>query len=353
MKRITYTGKLAIGSSGLGSIAMRHVEALYKHKMMGKVYASSLISEDVIMKLFFNQIPQIQHPNYFVGDVIFDNITSLIMEKPTILHTWLNHAYAQLLKYPDATSIINLFSAHPDVQAEMMGGIEEGIDEFTLKRGRAELEMADHILVPSQFVKDSLEDFNLSHKAIVIPFGVDLETFTPADKRDDIFRVIFVGSNWHRKGGHLLLKAWEKLNLHKAELILYGVDENIFNNSLPKNVKVGWADIPQLVKTLQQSSVFCLPALEDGCPLATHEAMACGVPVIISENTGTKQYVTEGEDGFIIKSNDVDAICEKIQYCYDRKANDLQKMGDKARKSIEEWPWERYETMYINFMTKL
>ena len=147
-----------------------------------------------------------------------------------------------------------------------------------------------------------------------------------------------------QKGG-----AWEKLNLHKAELILYGVDGKNFNNPLPDNVKTGWVNIPQLVETLQQSSVFCLPALEDGCPLVTHEAMACGLPVIISENTGTKQYVTEGKDGWIIESNSVDAICDALQFAYDNTVV-LSGMGQEARKAIEKWPWERYETMYINFI---
>jgi glycosyltransferase involved in cell wall biosynthesis len=350
MKRITYTGKMNIGGSGIGSTAMHQIKPLYMNKMLGKIYASDLQPppDASLLHLFFNKIPEVEHPIYFVGDVIFDTIVSLQMEKPSILQTWLNHGYAQMLKYPDAIKIVNLFSTHPDVQAELVGiDTQNPVTKLSLERQRAELEIADWILVPSEFAFDSLKERGLDKKAILMPFGVDLEKFIPGKKKDDVFRVIFVGSNWERKGGPLLLDAWEKLNLKNAELVICGVSEEIVGE-VEENVKVGW--VPDLVSTLQNSSVFCLPALEDGCPLATHEAMACGLPVIVSENTGTKQYITEGEDGFIIKPNNVDSICEVLEDLYTK---DVSKLGKSARKTIEKWPWERYETMYINFMTKL
>ena len=351
MVRVTYSGKMQIGGSGIGSTAMHQVKPLYTNKMLGKIYASDLKppSDASLLHLFFNQIPDIQHPTYFVGDVIFDTITSLMMEKPTILQSWLNHAHAQMIQHPDAIKIINLFSAHPDIQAELVGIPDNLESQLSLQRQRAELEMADYILIPSQFVLKTLEEKGLGDKAIVMPFGVDLEKFTPADKTDDKFRVIFVGSNWIRKGGPLLLEAWDKLNLDNSELIICGISkEESQDMDIKDNVKVGW--VPDLVKSLQNSSVFCLPALEDGCPLATHEAMACGLPAIVTENTGTKDYITHGEDGFIIKPNDVDSICEVLEHLH---GQNLTKMGKRARKTIEKWPWERYERHYIDFIRRL
>ena len=350
MVRVTYTGKMEIGGSGIGSTAMHQIRPLYMNKMLGKIYASDLQSppDASLLHLFFTKIPEVQHPMYFVGDVIFDTITSLQMEKPSILQTWLNHSYAQMLKYPDAIKIVNLFSAHPDVQAKLVGmDTQNPVTKLSLERQRTELEMADWILVPSEFVLNSLKEKELDKKAILMPFGVDLEKFIPGEKKDDVFRVIFVGSNWERKGGPLLLDAWEKLNLKNAELIICGVSEEIVGD-VEENVKIGW--VPDLVMALQNSSIFCLPALEDGCPLATYEAMACGLPVIISENTGTKQHVTEGKDGFIIKPDSVDSICEVLEDLYTK---DVSKLGKRARKTVEKWPWERYEKTYIDFVKGL
>ena len=350
MVRVTYTGKMEIGGSGIGSTAMHQIRPLYMNKMLGKIYASDLQSppDASLLHLFFTKIPEVQHPMYFVGDVIFDTITSLQMEKPSILQTWLNHSYAQMLKYPDAIKIVNLFSAHPDVQAKLVGmDTQNPVTKLSLERQRTELEMADWILVPSEFALNSLKEKELDKKAILIPFGVDLEKFIPGEKKDDVFRVIFVGSNWERKGGPLLLDAWEKLNLKNAELIICGVSEEMVGD-VEENVKIGW--VPDLVMALQNSSIFCLPALEDGCPLATYEAMACGLPVIISENTGTKQHVTEGKDGFIIKPDSVDSICEVLEDLYTK---DVSKLGKRARKTVEKWPWERYEKTYIDFVKGL
>jgi|TARA_R110002020_G_scaffold12642_14_gene46285 glycosyltransferase involved in cell wall biosynthesis len=356
MKRVTYSGKMEIGGSGIGSTAMHQVKPLYTNKMLGKIYAPNLKApKDVSMlPLFHKQIPEVPHPLYLVGDILFDTITSLEMEEPTILQTWMNHSYAQMNRYPDAIKIINLFSAHPDVQARLVGmDVNEPATAISLKRQRAELEMADHILVPSSFALESLKEFGLDKKATVMPFGVDLEKFTPGDKKFSNLplKVIFVGSNWERKGGPQLLKAWDKLDLKDAELTICGVQADALGDvGIKENVKVGW--VPDLVEALQNSSLFILPALEDGCPLATHEAMACGLPAVVTHNTGTKDYITDGKDGWVIDSHSVDAICDVLQYAYDNTVV-LSGMGQAARKTIEKWPWERYEQQYIDFIRGL
>jgi glycosyltransferase involved in cell wall biosynthesis len=356
MVRVTYTGKMHIGGSGIGSTAMHQVKPLYKNKMLGKIYAPDIKSpkDASLLHLFWKQIPDIPHPLYLVGDVLFDTITSLEMEEPTILQTWMNHSYAQMTRYPDAIKIINLFSAHPDVQAKLVGmNVNDPATAISLKRQRAELEMADHILVPSLFALESLREFGLNKKATVMPFGVDLEKFKPSTTYSvKTFKVIFVGSNWERKGGPQLLKAWDKLDLKDAELTICGVQADALGDvGIKENVKVGW--VPDLVKTLQQSSLFILPALEDGCPLATHEAMACGLPAVVTHNTGTKDYITDGKDGWIIESHNVDAICDVLQNAYDKSRTELNMMGLEARKTIEKWPWERYEQQYIDFIGDL
>ena len=78
--------------------------------------------------------------------------------------------------------------------------------------------------------------------------------------------------------------------------------------------------------------------------------MACGLPIVISENTGTKQYITEGEEGHIIKADSVDAICEVLESLH---SQNLTEMGKKSRHTIEKWPWERFEKGYIDFIESL
>ena len=154
----------------------------------------------------------------------------------------MNHSYSQMLKYPDAIKIINLFSAHPNVQAELVGtDITDPATHLSLMRQREELEMADYILVPSQFAYDSLFAYGLQDKAVIMPFGVDLEKFTPGkESGDSTFKVIFVGSNWERKGGPLLLEAWDKLDLQNAELTICGIQASALGDVGIKRKCQGW-----------------------------------------------------------------------------------------------------------------
>ncbi len=69
----------------------------------------------------------------------------------------------------------------------------------------------------------------------------------------------------------------------------------------------------------RSSTIFVLPSLEDGWGVVVSEAMACGLPVIVTEHTGAKDIVDEGINGFIIPSRDVAAIKEKIILLYNDK----------------------------------
>ena len=82
--------------------------------------------------------------------------------------------------------------------------------------------------------------------------------------------------------------------------------------------------------------------------------MACGLPAVVTHNTGTKDYITDGKDGWIIESHSVDAICDVLQNAYDNdNEKGLYEMGLEARKTIEKWPWSRYEQQYVDFIRGL
>lgn len=274
------------------------------------------------------------------------------MEKePEILQTWGSHCLFQLRSFPKAISIVNLYSAHPIIQHNLMKGEQNYIPKpVLLQKMVKELDECNYIFIPSEWVLKSLREFGLEYKAKLIPFGVDLNKFVPGEhlREDNIFRVIFVGQNWVRKGLLYLLKAWKKLKLEDAELVVAGV-EKIQGIDID-NVKWGW--VPDLVKAYQDSDVFCLPSLEDGAPLSCLEAMSCGIPPIITDTTGTYQHIYNGTNGLVIKSKSVDAIAGALQMCYDDRDR-VRQMGDMARKMAEAFPWERHEQAYVKWIKSL
>ncbi len=181
---------------------------------------------------------------------------------------------------------------------------------------------ADHILVNSAFVRETLMACRTitREKISILTLGVDLQRFSPRAGRDEeegTFRLLFVGELGLRKGALYLLEAFKKLNLSNAELLMVGPIRDI-GPLLPRDGrKVRYlASLPQedLVPYIQNSSVFVFPSLIEGSARVIQEAMACGIPVITTPNSGS--VITDGVDGFIVPIRDTDALCERILELY-------------------------------------
>ena len=64
---------------------------------------------------------------------------------------------------------------------------------------------------------------------------------------------------------------------------------------------------------LHRADVLVHPSYEDGLALSPLEALACGVPVLVTEDTGMKEYVIGGRNGFVLPTGDVDALVEHLE----------------------------------------
>lgn len=98
------------------------------------------------------------------------------------------------------------------------------------------------------------------------------------------------------------------------------------------------SDIPDVLRT---SDVFVFPSLGEGLSLSTLEAAACGLPLIVSENSGVNDYVSEGEEGFVIPIQNVDAIVNRVEWFYENQDR-IEEMGNKARKMALQFTWDNY-----------
>jgi glycosyltransferase involved in cell wall biosynthesis len=218
--------------------------------------------------------------------------------------------------------------------------------DWKLQRKEQEIQLADYIFVASSITQTSLLREGIAPEKIsVIPYGAPIEYFQPAPKTDTTFRALFVGQVGARKGVHYLLQAWKKLLLPEAELMLVGFNNfpQHWLNHLPKNVcYVPSVPHPQLNPHYSSANVFVFPSLVEGFGLVLLEAMACGIPVITTPNTAGPDIITDGVEGFIIPIRDVDALAEKIEWCYQHPA-ELAEMGRAARRKAEQLTWTRYQ----------
>ncbi len=216
-----------------------------------------------------------------------------------------------------------------------------------------EYEEAEAIVIPSQFSRETFVSRGVpAAKLLLAPYGVNLGNFYPAGKPDKTFRVIHCGQISLRKGVHYLLQAFTELQLPGAELWLIGGLTEEFRPLLPRfasaNIRhLGPFPESELHKYYSQGSVFCLNSIEDGFGMVLVQAMACGLPVITTTNTGAADAVREGRDGFIIPIRDVAALKEKILFFYENPEAG-RSMGEAARKRVQAgFTWADYGAKII------
>jgi len=361
MVSVYYSGKHNIGGGGTGYVAGHEVSALFDKGYLGRLCAEevSLKGLDDVQTI---RIRLPQQPAGILNDILFDGISALHIpdaSKFSHYYGWSGTSlYTMLSAGDELIKIINLYSAHIDDQAYILNNEVKALfgkdappmvyPENILKI-RREFELADVIHVPSEFIYKTLEARGLGHKVVINPFGVDLEKYKPIEAyKDDKFRVMYAGPNWIRKGLIYLLTAWNKLDLPDAELIVAGVREPVAES---KNTKWGWFDDTEMPKLYNSASLFVLPALEDGCPLAVYEAMACGVPVVITTNTGSYQMIENGRNGFVVQPKDVNALMEIIKRIYN-EPDFGEYLGKMARKTAERYTWDAFKKRYIEMIEK-
>lgn len=191
------------------------------------------------------------------------------------------------------------------------------LNERHRRKTLAEYDRADHIFVHSEYTRQSFLDAGILETKLVRTHLTPDPRFVPPSSRptDDVFRVVYVGRVDITKGLPVLLNAFEGIPA-PAELTIVGG----WATRYMKTYMQSWlAREPRLrmapgdpLPALHAADVFVHPSYEDGFGYAPVEAMACGVPVIVTEDTGMKEYVTEGENGHIVPTGDVEALRDRL-----------------------------------------
>ena len=192
------------------------------------------------------------------------------------------------------------------------------------QRKRAEVELADLVLLCSDFQARKLGDRKVaSRKVAVAPLWVNTVTWRPSVQRRDLrcdrLKVLFAGKINLRKGVPYLLEAVQKCQ-GGAELTLVGpIDEELRSMLDKKNGDVTILPPrtkPALRDLYWQSDVLVLPSLGDSFGFVAMEAMACGLPVIVTENCG----VPVPDESWRVPVMNSQAIAERLlMYARDRE----------------------------------
>ena len=260
-----------------------------------------------------------------------------------------------------AVTICDRGSAHIEFQDEILrdefarfGVRYPGIDPRLIERELEEYAFCDLIFVPSSFAMRTFVDKGVPREKLRLnPYGVDLAMFHREPKFDPTFRVLFVGTVSLQKGLPYLFEAMAETKIADVELRIVGALENEMRPIMAKYEGtfhyIGAVPRAELRKHYSQASVLVLPSIQEGLALVQAQAMACGVPVIASENTGAADLFSDGVEGFIVPIRDAGAIREKVLTLYENPAMRDQ-MGEAAIARVRKiGGWDDYGARAAGF----
>lgn len=223
------------------------------------------------------------------------------------------------------------------------------IPRWMFARMNRELERADVVLCPSNFVRDTMVANGVdAEKCFVTPFGVDTSVFRPRKSPPAVPRFISVGTICLRKGHQYLFQAFHRLKekLPHAELICVGEVKRDFECEW-KRWQGSFIHYPrlthrELAELLQTCSAFVLASVEEGFARVLSEAAGAGLPIVATYESGATTIFTDGAEGFIVPARNPGRLAEAML----RSVADLEtneKLGQAAhKKGALQNSWQDY-----------
>jgi glycosyltransferase involved in cell wall biosynthesis len=191
-----------------------------------------------------------------------------------------------------------------------------------LARNLREYELADTIYVSSSYTWESFVAEGVAEERLALfPLSAH-PRYRPADKPADTetFDVLYVGGLTVDKGVPLLVDAVRRLPFDDLRLVLVGGwrtrgMRRFIEGACQADPRITVAAGDPLPR-LRSARLYVHPAYCDGFAYSAAEALACGVPVLVSQDTGMKDLVEPGRNGMILPTGDLDALSEAIAGAY-------------------------------------
>ena len=195
---------------------------------------------------------------------------------------------------------------------------------------------ADAFVSWCEWTKDSLvSDYGVDPSRVtVIPPGVDLTRFRPGTRDNPKPRILFVGGDFKRKGGDLLLEVFRRRLRGRAELELVTPADvpSEPGVTVHRNVK---ANSQVLQDLFAGCDVFVLPTRGEVFPLAGMEALAAGLPLVATRVGGLPELVVDGESGRLCDVDDAEALGDALEELIADESL-RRRMSERARRDAEQ-----------------
>lgn len=222
--------------------------------------------------------------------------------------------------------------------------------EEKLLRKEKELHLADCIICPSDFVKQSIpKEFREKVTCKIVPFGSPVSTQAntcPKNRKTGPLKILFVGSMSQRKGLADLFMAMRILKGENVKLSILGqpsMPMEFYRKQFPDFTYFPPSSNQVVTRIMQEHDALVLPSIVEGRALVQQEALSCGLPVITTPNAGGDDLIEEGRTGHLVPIRSPKIIAEKImalvenkEYLYDLKLYCMEKAKTFTWKSYAE-----------------
>jgi len=295
-------------------------------RLMGRARVPQVIRERMFYRLFF-----LWRNWAFRQQVPRANVVQCIMG--------FGREFFERPAFKDTLKVVDCPNSHPvsqygNWQRECdlwCPGEQVPIPRWMFARMTRELRFADVVLCPSLFVKDSMIRNGIpEERCLLNPFGVDTKTFTPRSAVPERARFIVVGTICLRKGHQYLFRAFEAIRKENptAELVCVGDYKVDFRQEQKRwhgnFIHIQHLPHAELSEELKKCTAFVMPSCEEGLARVIPEAMAAGLPIIATYESGATTLVKNGISGIIVPAAQVEPLAAAMRLLADDRALNRQ-----------------------------
>jgi len=231
------------------------------------------------------------------------------------------------------------------------------LNKKSQNRKDKELDLADLIIVPSNFVKKTLNKTRFKNKKIIIiPYGFNKIKIDIRYKQLKKINLLFVGNLTSRKGIIYLISAFNKISSIYKNINLTIVGKGPLKSLIKKNpIKINLIDsLPhdQILKLMKQQDIFIFPSLFEGFGLVISEAMSAGMLVMSTKNTALPEISDKSSSVFIKTNSHIDIVKKLILLI--KNKNKFNVMRKNSILKSQNYNWNKYQkNLILNLKRKL
>ena len=239
--------------------------------------------------------------------VILDTLNRI---KPDLVHTWgTENSYSIATSHFRGTKLLSIQGllkvCAERTRIAWFERLQALYEPHTIKKFK-------HITTESPWAAERIKEIYPALEPMHLEYAVEDNFFSTQRILSEAPTCLYGGNNTPVKNVATLINVFSRPELSHIQLLLAGVNASAYPKATGNISFLGRVNRQEMVK--QMSSAWCLlhPSLADTGPTIAKEARVMGLPVMLTTQCGSKQYIEAGKSGFIVNPYDADAMCESI-----------------------------------------